>query len=186
MQTISQVLAANQPWVLNVPSSFMQLVEAALPVDIRFMQGGRVVSNVDAAESGFYCDVETFDRVEIVSTNNQQIKILLSDGKAGSSRIAGSVTATVKTAAGIVNVPFKTVGTGEVLAAAANANRMGLRFLNAGGTNIALGGAGLAYADAVIVLAPGQLWVESEAPAAAWVALSDMPAGVLKIQELTA
>lgn len=186
MQTIKQILTAGQPWPLHVPAKFMQLVVAPAPVSLKFYQGGKVVDEAEEVEEGFYCNTEGFDRVEVTSSANQLVKIILSDGSSGTSRIAGSVTASVKTATGIVNVPMKTVGTAEVLAAAANSNRLGLRFLNAGGSNIALGGAGLAFADAAIVLAPGQLWAENDAPGAAWVAIGDMAGGTLKVQELTA
>lgn len=187
MQTITQQITAGLTWAMAEVGAYFQIFEAPAAVDVRFMRNGKVIGTAEQMGAGFYArPAEGFDRIEIASATTQTIKIGISDGTGGTNQMTGSVVATVKTATSIVNVPFKTVGTVEVLAAAANANRLGLRFLNSGGTNIALGGAGLAFADAAIVLAPGQLWVEADAPGAAWVALSDMAGGTLKVQELTA
>lgn len=184
MQTIKQILLAGQTWQMAIPASFMQLVTAAAPVRIRFMQGGRVVSECEDVEQGFYCNIEQFDRVEITASVTQLIKIILSDGTAGSSRIAGDVSATVRGGSTVLNVPMKSVGIAETLVAEARADRIALRVLNAGVTNIALMAPGGNIADAAIVIAPGDLWNEEAAPAAAWVGISDAAGGMLKVQEL--
>lgn len=51
---------------------------------------------------------------------------------------------------------------------AASAARRGLRIKNAGGNPVAIGGAGVTFANAAIVLQPGETWNETEAPGAAW------------------
>lgn len=57
---------------------------------------------------------------------------------------------------------------------AANTARRILRVKNIGSADVALTSNGVtAFANAVIVLQPGELWVESEAPGAAWYARTD-------------
>lgn len=185
MQTISQILLANQPWVLNVPNNFLQLVTAPAALDIRFMSGGRVQSNAEGVQEGFYCKLDGFDRIELISQVDQLVKIILSDGSAGSNRIAGEVSATVRGAATVLNKPMiSDIGAAEKVVCTARADRIGLRALNSGITNVALLASGGSYTDAVIVLAPGEMWIEELGPAAAWVAISDAAGGVLKVQEL--
>ncbi len=62
------------------------------------------------------------------------------------------------------------------LALAGTATRRSARFRNAStnGANIALGGAGVTMANAVIILAPGEVWDETNAAAADWYATSDI------------
>lgn len=58
---------------------------------------------------------------------------------------------------------------------AANAARKGLRIRNAGTGMLAItAAAATTYANAAVVLRPGDLWVEAEAPQAAWYAISDV------------
>ena len=51
---------------------------------------------------------------------------------------------------------------------AANAARRGVRFRNAGETAVAIGGAGISFAAASVVIQQGETWNENEAPGAAW------------------
>lgn len=68
------------------------------------------------------------------------------------------------------------LGAGNVTAAVGRivdqrAARRGLRVKNAGDNPVAIGGAGLAFNTAAIVLQPGETWSEAEAPGAAWYAV---------------
>lgn len=185
MQTISQILLAGQPWVLNVPNNFLQLVTAPAALDIRFMSGGRVQSEAEDVLEGFYCKLDGFDRIELISPVDQLVKVILSDGSAGSNRIAGEVSATVRGGSTVLNKPMiSAIGATEKVVCTARADRVAVRVLNSGTTNVALLAPGGNYTDAVIVLAPGEMWLEETAPAAAWVAISDAAGGVLKVQEL--
>ena len=56
---------------------------------------------------------------------------------------------------------------------AADASRRGLRVKNVGANAVALGGAGITFASAVIVVQPGETWYESEAAGAAWYCTCD-------------
>jgi plastocyanin len=46
--------------------------------------------------------------------------------------------------------------------------RRGLRIRNAGDNPVAIGGAGVSFANAVILIQPGETWNENEAPGAEW------------------
>lgn len=51
--------------------------------------------------------------------------------------------------------------------------RRGLRIKNAGVNPVAIGGAGIDWAIAAVILQPGETWNENEAPGAAWYAVCD-------------
>ncbi|PMS38459.1 hypothetical protein [Trinickia symbiotica] len=66
------------------------------------------------------------------------------------------------------------VTTGGVALLAANAARKAFRVRNAGNGQLALTTAtGTTFANAALVLQPGDLWNETDAPGAAWYAISD-------------
>lgn len=68
-----------------------------------------------------------------------------------------------------------TVGTGSTVLVAANASRKGLRVYNAGTGKLAIIAAtGTTFANAALVLNPGDSWNETDAPQAAWWAISDV------------
>lgn len=185
MQTIKQTLQAGQTWRVAQFAKFFQLFEASAPVNIRFLRQGKVVAEAEEMGAGFYSEpAEGFDSFEVTSTVAQTIKIGHSDGTAGTARITGDVAATIKGASSVLNQPMLTVNTVEVLVATARADRIGLRVLNAGASTLYIGAPGLNVADAVIALQPGEIWLEHEAPGAAWVAISSQAGGTLKRQEL--
>ncbi len=55
----------------------------------------------------------------------------------------------------------------------ANPSNIGLRLLNIGTDPAAIGQAGITWTKRVIVLDPGSLWIETEAPNLAWFAVCD-------------
>lgn len=187
MQTITQILNAGEVWALTQVGNFFQIFESYAPLTVRFMKGGKVLSVAEDMEAGFYATpAGGFDRVEVVTQSQQRVKVGFSDGSAGTNRMTGDVSATIKTASGVLNKPMVNVGTTETTLVGARADRLAFRVLNSGTTNIAIGGPGLTYAGAVIVLAAGEVWQEETAPGAAWVAIGDAAGGVLKVQELIA
>jgi len=56
---------------------------------------------------------------------------------------------------------------------AADASRRGLRVKNVGANPVAIGGAALVFAKAVVLVQPGETWYESEAAGAAWSCICD-------------
>ncbi|QQK04575.1 hypothetical protein JFN94_24790 [Burkholderia anthina] len=66
------------------------------------------------------------------------------------------------------------VGTSGAVLIAASVARKGLRIRNAGAGQLAItAAAGTTFANAALVLMPGDSWVERDAPQAAWYAVSD-------------
>lgn len=61
----------------------------------------------------------------------------------------------------------------EAAIVAASATRRGLRIKNAGVNPVAIGGTGIAYATAAVIIQAGETWNEPEAPGAAWFAICD-------------
>ncbi len=59
------------------------------------------------------------------------------------------------------------------VALAADATRRKVVFRNVGANAIALGPVGVVFANAAIVLQPTEMWVEKDAPGAAWDAICD-------------
>lgn len=69
--------------------------------------------------------------------------------------------------------PVAVVPAGAVLAAA-NANRRGLRFLNLGPDPVAIGPAGMTWANRTVVLDVGDTWIEDRAANLAWSGITDV------------
>jgi hypothetical protein len=65
------------------------------------------------------------------------------------------------------------VGDVAVQLAAADANRRALRFANIGTDPVTLGGSGITWAKRVIVLNPGDVWVEDRAGNLAWYGITN-------------
>lgn len=68
---------------------------------------------------------------------------------------------------------------------AASAARRGLRIKNVGANPVAIGGAGVVYANAAVLIQAGETWNENEAPGAAWYCICDTGlAATLNIQTI--
>lgn len=76
------------------------------------------------------------------------------------------------------------VETGPAEISSHNEERRGLRFLNAGTTNLYVGGNGVTTGTAVIKLLPGDMWEELLAASAQWWAVSGAPGGLLNVMEI--
>lgn len=182
MQSYKQEVKAGIVWAIAAQETFFQLVECPAPVTVRFMDGGRVVAESEGVEEGFYCKLAAWNRVEITSPVQQIIKVILSDGEAGSNRLAGRVRNLPQTADMVINRGAVAVSSVTSIAVA-NSSRSVLRVLNTGPGYVALGAPGLAYSDGVILLAAGDMWQEAAAPGAEWAAVAKDVECVLKIQE---
>lgn len=184
MQTHSQIVAVGSPWRLYGTASYFRLMESVEPVNIRFFNQGRMVYEATNIEAGFYAQPsEGFDAVEVETiTNPQLVKIAISNGTGGYDRYTGTVNLAMATS--ILNTGVVNVATAATLLVTANNKRKGMRFLNSGTTVLYVGGAGVDVVNGCIKLSPGELMFESEAPGAAWYAVSDGGPGVIKVQEL--
>jgi hypothetical protein len=75
------------------------------------------------------------------------------------------------------------INTGAAQALVADATLKRLRVRNASAAaSVALGGAGVTLANAAILLAPGETWVEQDAAGAAWYATSDTNGADVRVQ----
>lgn len=78
------------------------------------------------------------------------------------------------------------VGAAAGVLLAASATRRGFRATNVGANPVAIGGAGVTFANAAVVIQPGATWNENEAPGAAWYATCAATlASTLNIQTIT-
>lgn len=184
MRTEDQIVDL-QPWKLQIPGRYFRLLESIGKVRVRILKNGRVASEAENVEAGYWDMPDGgFDGVEIVSAAGPQlVKIGISDGTSGYDRYSGTVNlalATSVTNTGGVPVPASTT----TLLLAANAARKGIRFLHASGPVVYLGGAGVDLANGALKMNAGDLWLEGDAPGAAWYAFADGGAAVVKLQEL--
>lgn len=184
MQTESQLVLAGVPWKLFGTGRYFRLLESVEPVDVRLWLQGRVTYEAKRVESGFYSMPDRgFDAVEIATTGNPQlVKVAISDGTGGYERYNGSVE--FAAAKSILNTGLVNVAGVATPLLSADAKRKGFRVLNTGASVIYLGGGGVSLENGCLKLNPGDLWVESEAPGAAWFAVADGGAGTVKVQEL--
>jgi len=184
MKTIKQLVSIGNSWRHTEDARYFRLLESVGAVNVRLFKMSRVVYEAEAVEAGFYSmPVDGFDAFEVITNGDPQIvKVAVSDGAGGYDRYTGTVN--LATAGGVVNTGPVNVATSATLLVTANGARKGLRFLNTGGTVVFLGGAGVDLINGVVKLNPGDLLFEADAPAAAWYAVSDGGAGVVKVQEL--
>ena len=89
-------------------------------------------------------------------------------------------------AAAVANVAPVAVTAVAAALVAASATRRGLRLRNVGANPVALGGAGVTFAGAAVVIQPGETWNENEAPGAAWYVICDAAlASTVNVQTIT-
>lgn len=186
MRTESQIID-TVPWRLQIAGRYFRLMECLGDVRVRLMHDGRVAYEADNVEAGFWSmPKDGFDGLELVSlVGPQLVKIGVSDGTAGYDRYTGEVNLALATAVlntGGIAVP----ASATTLLLAANAARKGIRFLHAsaGGAVTYLGGAGVDLANGALKMNAGDLWLEGDAPGAAWYAFADGGAVTIKVQEL--
>lgn len=184
MRTLSQIVYPNQSFWLHGTGRYIRLMESVGPVNLRVIRQGRIVYDAQAVEAGFYTMPDGgFDAVEIMTLGDPQlVKVAISDGDGGYDRYTGTVN--MATATSIINTGVKPVAIAATLVVAADSKRKGIRFLNSGATVLYLGGAGIDLANGCLKLGPGELLFESDAPSAAWFAVSDGGPGTVKVQEL--
>lgn len=190
IRTYRETFNGLKSW--GVVGSYFRLLGTVSAVDVALLKSGNEVASLSAVSAGMYVELpqgRVFDEVRITTGASEQVQWVYADGKAGYDRLAGSVSlsAAIPQGATLTNVAEATVGVAASVVAAASATRLGLRFLapatNSG--NVALIGAGGTFANAAIILAPGDAWVESEAAAAAWSAIADAAAQKLRVLEVS-
>jgi len=76
-------------------------------------------------------------------------------------------------AAAVANVAPAAITAAASVVLTASGTRRGFRVKNVGANPVAIGGAGIVYASAVVLIQPGETWSEVDAPGAAWSAICD-------------
>ncbi|MBB5190704.1 hypothetical protein HNQ50_001426 [Silvimonas terrae] len=188
MQTLRQSFTTGGTWNQATFARLFVLIDTPNPINVRlYNTGGKMIYEATGVEAGFYTvPEENFARFEIDNAyagGSVKVGVSQSD-KAGYNRVGGKIDAKMIGATSVVNVPFKTVGTTETALAAANQGRASLRIWNNSSSDVFIGAPGLNINDAAIKLAPGGLWIETDAPGAAWVALVAAGTAPVKVQEI--
>jgi len=73
-----------------------------------------------------------------------------------------------------VNPVAISTGVAQGISNDATLKRLRIRNASTNGAVVAIGGAAVTLANAAIVLQPGEVWMEDDAAAAAWYAVSDV------------
>ena len=120
---------------------------------------------------------------KINNTDAQAVPVTQKAGTTFAVSLAGESAVRPYLAAAVTNVaPVGVTAAAAAMLAAAPARRS-IRVRNVGANAVALGGAGLAYASAAVLIQPGETWLESDAPGAAWYCICDAGlASTLNIQ----
>jgi hypothetical protein len=107
-------------------------------------------------------------------------------GAPGNPVTVTAVTVNDAPATGAANQAPVTANTTGVVVAAANAARRELRITNLGPNPIAIGAAGLTWANRAVVLEVGDTWVENRGANLAWTAITGTGTASVGVQGLTA
>lgn len=133
-------------------------VASATPLEVTNPAGQRLNVNVDGGTVNV-----TATAVEINNSDANPVPM---------SQVAGeSFQVTPYQATAVTNGAAVAVTDTQVAVVALDGARRGVRIKNAGGNPVAIGGTGIAFATAAVVLQAGETWNENEAPGAAWFAI---------------
>ena len=149
---------------------------SASEVSLGFADGSAVsVSGQVAITNGVAQRVPVDIGGGTVTVTADNVGINNSDAAAIPVRVPAGQTLPTKTymAQTIANGVPVAVGAAAGALVAADVARRGLRVKNVGANAVALGGAGITFGEAVIVVQPGETWYESEAAGAAWYCTCD-------------
>lgn len=164
--------------------NFFMLVETAGPVDVQlFREGAPTEDSADDVEAGYKAQrplewnepptKNYFDYVEVYSPTAQTIRYGVSRGVGGYDRNIGAVDATFVLGDTITAEAARvSVGIAATALVAAGSGRKSVRFYNAGTADVWIGSAAVTTGNGAVKIAPGQLWVERDAPNAAWYGIS--------------
>lgn len=143
-----------------IPGGVSVTNDAAHPVNVTFTQqvvplGSVKVSNLDA------------EAVPVVQKIGAEFKVRSYQAQAVANVAPAAVTAVAS------------------VFLALDATRRGFRIKNNGANPVAIGGAGLTFANAAVLIQPGETWNENEAAGAAWSCICDAAlASTLNIQTI--
>jgi hypothetical protein len=190
---------------------------AAASVDLIIRVHQQSAEHISTAKRGTKAKLQggmTFDSVEMTATVNCVVQFIVSDGlvdfdiidgatvqvgnslaipvsndrgSPGNPIFVNSSIAGLPAAVAIVNDAPVAITAAFSAIVAANANRVSLRLTNKGANVVALGGAGLTFANGAVLLQPGDTWIEERAANLAWGGICDVTlSSSIGVQEITA
>lgn len=192
MQTFSQTFVGAQTWQLNVVGSYFTVLECTNALTVRLFKGGQlldlgtinnVLAGIEIMPKGRNGEA-AFDRVE-VDINGDTVKVGIGNGEARYSRMSGVVTVSnLNKGTAFSELAPVTVGVAAGVVAAAAAARKGVRIYNGGTAPIYLGSSAVTVANSPVMVQPGQMWLEDDAPSAAIYGISGTAGQVVRVQEV--
>lgn len=127
---------------------------------------------------------ETFE-VHVNNIDGQALPVVQKTGHVFTVEQATEVDTRPYLSAVVTNVAPVAVTAVAAVMMAADSARRGVRIKNAGISAVAIGGAGLVFAQAAVIIQAGETWNENEAPGAAWYAICDAgQSSTLNIQKI--
>lgn len=193
-------LAAGQRNRQEIAGTYFAILDmgASTGLDVQFWQGNELLEEVRGVTQRFKARAAVaFDRITLLSSNATTVKYVISQGALDieganvNATIVGTPTVdTVRGSPGnlmyvsgisIADAPATSATTAAGIAcgpvaavvAAANANRRAMRLRNLGPDPVAIGPAGLTWAQRVIVLDVDDVWIEDRGANLAWSAITD-------------
>jgi hypothetical protein len=107
----------------------------------------------------------------ISNTDAQAVPVIQKAGHIFQVEQATEVDVRPYLATVVTNVAPVAVTAAATVMLALGATRRSVRFKNVGVNPVAIGGAAVVFANAAVLIQPGETWVESDAPGAAWYAI---------------
>ncbi len=158
-------IKVNNTLAEPVPVTFTNPVEPIV--------GVVTIDNTDAEALPVKPQVGAVFENRIVNTDAQAVPVTQKAGHVFQVEQASEVDTRSYKALTVTNVAPVAVTAVAGALTAGNPARRGLRVKNVGADVVALGGAGIVFANAVVLIQPGETWNESEAPGAVWYCICD-------------
>ncbi len=202
MQTFDQALLANAEWPTGVKGSYFRLMVAVSPVNVILYRNGIPIYTANNVLGGLWTRPSGgFDAVKIVNgATAQSVQIGILDGDGGydhlvvdiasqltaiAVNIAGAADVTVGQGTMVLDLAPATALTAATLLFSASTASESLRVRNDTTINITLGGPAVTPANGVVVLAPGEVWLEDNGARAEWYGVATAAAAGVKLQRVT-
>lgn len=117
--------------------------------------------------------VDGFQGATVNVTSPTPLLVSNDRGTPGNLLYVSGVSLSDAPAVSITNGTPQACGPVAVVIKTANANAKSLRFSNIGVDPVAIGAAGITWANRCVVLSPGDVWTEDDAANLAWSAITD-------------
>jgi hypothetical protein len=196
MRQIALKVPVGSTLEIAAPGNYIRVNTAAVTLRI---EAPEVNASFDMSE-GDAVELQDFQRLRITHSDAAEQSIVLLIGKGSrytSSKVeitsaiediavvlSGAADVTIKQGATLTAPAAVSVGVAATALVAADATRRSVRFFNAGTVAVYLGPAGVTTANGAVMINPQQLWIETEAAAAAWYGISGTAGQSVRIQEV--